>query len=150
MGVTGGRPNHIPPKDKTNKAIWDGRRTGLSWSDTIKLAMAPSKNNGCQINGPICNGVAVSIDHVTDFAELQSSIPQYLICDGKNHWKASYKEDAIAIYNNNDDTANMRWSCTQCNSQKGGHKGLYENVPQWLRACPGTGVCTYTVRGEQL
>ena len=149
--VGGGRPEGPKPTDIGGNAIWDGRREGLSWSNAIKIAMAGSKAGGCEINSPgVCTGAADGIDHIQDFADQQSGIAQYLICDGEHHWKASYKSDAVSIYNNNNNPSNMQWSCTGCNSQKNGAKGLYENRPIWRGRCPGHLVCEYVPRGEML
>jgi hypothetical protein len=148
-GGGGVRPNYTPPKDSAGNLIWDGGRSGLSWSATITAAMAGTAAGGCQIGGPLCTGAANAIDHITDFADMQSSITQYLICDGAHHWKACYKDDAISVYNNGDDPSNMQWSCTQCNSQKSGARGRYENQPQWVEQCPG-GACTYAPWGEMM
>lgn len=143
----GVRPNYTPPRDSQGNDIWDGSRSGLSWSATITAGMAGSKAGGCQVGGNLCTGAADGIDHITDFADLQSGITQYLICDGTHHFKAAYKDDAIAVYNNDDDTGNMRWACTQCNSQKSGVRGRYENQPQWFEACPGG--CGYVPWGQE-
>ena len=144
----GGRPGYCPPKDSTGLEIWNGSRQGLTWSDAIIAAMAPSKGGGCQVDE--CDGAAEGIDHKQPFSELQTGITRYLICDGKHHWEASYKADAVAVYNNNDDPSNMRWSCTGCNSSKGGVKGRYENQPKWAGPCPGASQCNYVPRGREL
>lgn len=144
----GVRPNYVPPRDSLGNDIWDGSRTGLSWSATITAAMAGSKAGGCTVGGNLCTGAADGIDHITDFADLQTDITTYKICDGTHHWKACYKDDAIDVYNNDDDASNMRWACTQCNSQKSGLRGRYENQPQWLEACPGG--CGYAFQGQEL
>ena len=142
------RPGHTPAKDSLGNLIWDGSRRGLSWSAPIIAAMAMTKGGGCEVRKNLsCTGAADGIDHINDFAELQSELTRYVICDGVNHWKACYKQDAIATYNNNDDDDNMQWSCTQCNSQKGGVKGVYENPPKWRGPCPGG--CGYAFRGEE-
>lgn len=141
------RPNYTPAKDSLGNLIWDGSRNCLSWSAVITAAMAMTKGGGCQLQGNLCTGVADGIDHGTDFATLQSEITKYVICDGKHHFKACYKEDAVHTYNCGDDPSKMRWSCTQCNSQKGGVKGVYENQPVWIRQCPGA--CGYALRGEE-
>ena len=141
------RPGYTPAKDSLGNLIWDGSRSGLSWSATISGAMALTKGGGCQVLSNVCTGAADGIDHKNDFAELQSEITLYVICDGTNHWTACYKQDAVAMYNNYDNPDNMRWSCTQCNSQKGGHKGVYENQPKWRGPCPGG--CGYAFRGEE-
>ena len=144
----GVRPNYVPARDSLGNDIWSGSRSGLAWSATITAGMAGSKAAGCTVAGDLCTGSADSIDHITDFADLQTGITTYKICDGAQHWKAAYKADAVSIYNNGDDTGNMRWACTQCNSQKGGVKGRYENQPEWLEACPGA--CGYALRGEEM
>ena len=148
QGGGGVRPNYVPARDSLGNEIWNGSRSGLSWSATIIAGMAGSKAAGCTVGGGLCTGAADAIDHIEDFAEVQASITTYKICDGEHHWKAAYKADAVSLYNNSDDTSNMRWACTQCNSQKGGSKGKYENQPQWLEACPGG--CGYGLRGEEL
>ena len=148
MGALGGgRPNYVPPKDSEGNFIWDGGRKGLGWSPVIKGAMAPSKAAGCQVNKPGCTGSSDGIDHRDPFSNAQSSITRYMVCDGRHHWVASYRDDAHAIYNNNDDESNMVWACTNCNSSKGGVKGRYENAPKWLGPCPGN--CGYEPRGEE-
>ncbi len=144
----GVRPNYVPRQDSLANDIWDGSRNSLSWSATITGAMAGSKGGGCQVQKNLCTGRADGIDHITDFADLQTGIDTYKICDGTNHWKASYKADAEAVYNNGNDPSNMRWSCTKCNSQKSGVKGRYENQPVWIEACPGA--CGYAFQGEEM
>lgn len=146
--AVGVRPNYVPPSDRLGNQIWDGSRNGLSWSATIAAAMAATKAGGCQVRGGVCTGAADGIDHIVDFAELQSAITQYVICDGTHHWEACYKVDAVDVYNYDDDPSNMRWSCTQCNSQKGGVKGVYENQPVWLGECPGED-CKYEFRKQE-
>jgi hypothetical protein len=140
-------PNYTPVRDALGNAIWDGRRDGLDFSASVKLAMAATKGGGCQIQKPgICTGAANSIDHVEDFVTAQSSLPRYVICDGQNHWTACYKEDAQDCYDAGGDTSGLRWSCTQCNSSKGGARGRYENQPVWIERCPGD--CGYSFKGQ--
>jgi hypothetical protein len=151
------RPNYKPTKDKKGNLIWDGVRQGLGWYGNVKEAMAASESDGCQLMRFGCTGEAESIDHITDFATLQSGLPRYLVCDGTHHFSAVYKEDASDLYNGRNkankstsdvDTRNFQWSCKPCNSSKSGKQGLYENAPRWIERCPGED-CQYVPWGKQ-
>jgi hypothetical protein len=137
MGGSGIRPASAPTKDNAGRRIWDGARKSLRFTDTINTAMAATAAGGCQIQDPGCTHGADAIDHIVSFADRQSEIEQNEYCDGNNHWVISYLDDAMAIYNNNDDPSNMQWSCTKCNSAKSGAQGLYQNQPTWGGPCPG-------------
>jgi hypothetical protein len=148
-------PGYKPGKDSAGNKIWDGQRSGLGWYDNVQNAMNAIRVN-CGIGRGGCTGNADSIDHVTDFADLQSGLTRYVVCDGLHHFSACYKVDALDLFNggntdttaNNDlDLTNFNWSCTQCNSGKNGKKGLYQNQPRWIKKCPGA--CGYSFRGEQ-
>ncbi|WP_437283493.1 hypothetical protein WME90_23835 [Sorangium sp. So ce375] len=148
-------PRYMPRKDTEGNDIWNGQRQGLGWYPNVKKEMADSKNDGCQVQGNNCTDEAQSIDHIKDFATLQTDLPRYVVCDGKNHFSAAYKEDARDLYNGGNtadesdiNTSNFQWSCTPCNSSKSGKKGLYENAPQWIEPCPGED-CEYVPRGEE-
>jgi hypothetical protein len=142
-------PSYTIQTDKLGNKIWSGDRDDCKWSTSVKSAMASSKSGGCQIKKKyICQGSADGIDHVKDFASVQGSLPRYVICDGKHHWSACYYDDANDLFNNNEDTSGLQWACTQCNSSKNGKKGLKENQPKWISACPGGSDCTYSHKGE--
>jgi hypothetical protein len=140
-------PNYVPPNDSLGNKIWDGSRKSLSWNDTVKKAMAGSKNGGCVVGKMGCTGGGDGIDHIQPFSSTQSEIGRYVICDGRHHFSACYKADAAAVYNHNNDISGLRWACAQCNSSKGGKKGLYENPPRWIGGCPGR--CGYSFEGEE-
>lgn len=157
--VTGpSNPGYIPVRDNgllVRNAVWDGRRASLSWFDNVKTAMAAIQVN-CDIQKASCTGATDGIDHIVDFADLQTGLTRYVICDGNHHFSGVYKEDALELFNGGNskttaaasvDTSNLRWSCTSCNSSKGGTKGVYENIPKWISACPGN--CGYTFKGQQ-
>lgn len=146
------RPTYLPPRDSLGNLVWDGRRAGLGWYTNVKAAMANANPGACQIAKSGCTGGADAIDHKDDFATVQSGLARYEVCDGRNHFSAVYKDDALDSYNggNTSNSAQphlggLQWSCTQCNSSKSGRKGVYENVPVWIMACPGS--CGYTPRG---
>lgn len=122
-------------KDKYGNQYWNGWRTTLSFTAATKLAMAPTKV-ACQINkAHVCTGSPDGIDHIIDFATVQSGLATQEYCDGVDHWDGVPFADAALEYN---DTGNLRWACTQCNSSKSGAKGLYA-PPQHQGKCPGLG-----------
>lgn len=132
--VSGIAPQTI---DKHGTQYWNGWRGTLSFSSATKTAMATSKVN-CEIKkASVCTGAANGIDHIKDFATVQSGLPAQEYCDGTNHWEGVLLSDAQLEYN---DQNNLRWSCTQCNSSKSGAKGLY-TPPQHKGKCPGA-TCT--------
>lgn len=151
-------PGYNPSKDNAlgvKNKVWDGRRGSLKWFDNVQTAMAATRNQ-CDVQKHInCSGQAEGIDHKQDFADLQTGLTRYVICDGLHHFSACYKVDALELFNGGNseatavllvDTTNLRWSCASCNSSKGGTKGVYENVPKWIEPCPGN--CGYAFKGE--
>lgn len=148
-GIVGGgvaEPGYKPTKDSLGNKIWDGDRGSLKFSDALKAEMAKSKGGGCEITDAGCTGGADAIDHIEAFSDVQSGFDRYVICDGRYHWTAVYKDDADAGYNNDDDASGFQWSCTSCNSKKSGKKGIDKNPPKWLGACPGA--CGYVAKDE--
>jgi hypothetical protein len=151
-------PGYLPLRDQglvVRNAVWDGRRNSLYWFDNVKAAMAAVQVQ-CDIQKASCTGGADGIDHIQDFADLQTGLTRYVICDGNHHFSAVYKEDALVLFNGgnakatavlNVDATNLQWSCTNCNSSKNGTKGVYENIPKWIEACPGN--CGYSFRGQE-
>ena len=137
-----GGVNYKPPTEKGGKKIWDGQRSSLGFSSGVADTI-PDKDKGCHHQKPGCTGGADGIDHLDPFSERQSGLTRYLICDGRNHFEACLKEEAQEMY----DAYPLVWSCTKCNSSKGGKKGLYENPPQFKEACPGDD-CEVPAGGE--
>jgi hypothetical protein len=123
--------------DKHGNQYWNGFRSGLGFDGATRLAMAGSKAHGCQIGKPNCTAVAISIDHITDFATTQSALATHTYCDGAHHWTGVLLTDVKNDYNN---LGNLQWACTSCNSSKGGVKGLYA-PPRHAGQCPGL-ACT--------
>jgi len=136
--------NYIPPKEKGGKKIWDGRRNGLDFSAGLE-ATVPHRDQGCYHRKKNCTGDAEAIDHLEPFSQRQAGLARYLICDGRNHFEACLKEEVQKLY----DAPTLVWSCTSCNSSKGGVKGLYENIPQFKEPCPGE-ECTVPAGGEEV
>lgn len=119
--------------DKHGTQYWNGYRATLSFNAGTKAAKAGSKAGGCQIGKATCSGAATSLDHIVDFATTQSSLATHTYCDGSHHWTGVLLTDAQADYNK---LSNLRWSCTSCNSSKGGARGLY-SPPRHAGRCPG-------------
>jgi|GEM_PF-6505875 len=150
-------PNYAPTKDKYGEKIWKGTRAGLTWFDNVEKAMALSRDDGCQLqSSDDCTGAADAIDHVEDFATVQTGLETSDVCDGKNHWRAIMLDTAKVAYNGGfaPDTAikgakltklgkTFAWSCTQCNSSKSGKKGLDAGTAAWLGECPGEDDCPF-------
>jgi len=134
--------NYIPPKDKGGNKIWDGQRGSMSFSPKVAGTMPPRV--GCFHKKSGCTGGADAIDHQNPFSERQAGLPRYIICDGRNHFEACLKDEAQEMY----DAAPLVWSCTSCNSSKGGKKGLYENRPTFIEACPGEDDCEIPAGGK--
>ncbi|BBM86675.1 eCIS core domain-containing protein [Candidatus Uabimicrobium amorphum] len=127
--------------DKRGVRYWNGFRGELHFDAATKKYMATLKIYGCKIQGSQCTGKADAIDHKVDFATTQTMLPTYEYCDGNYHWEGVLFEDAKKDYN---DTNNLQWSCTSCNSSKSGARGLYS--PPLFRGkcvgtCPGGGKC---------
>jgi hypothetical protein len=160
VGIVGGseKPGYNPVKDKQGHKVWDGQRKGLTWYDNVKAAMAASQAGGCTVNRGGCTGAADGIDHVKDFADEQTGLTRYVVCDGMHHFSACYREETLDLYNGGNtkttpvgsvDTSNLQWACTICNSGKNGTKGVYTNIPNWSGVCPAReGDCGYNFRGE--
>jgi hypothetical protein len=154
------RPADAPRKDRTGREIWSGFRQGLSWFRTVKQALDSQRGGGCRIQRDDgCTGSADAIDHIEDFATVQTTLPVYLLCDGEHHWHGVYLVDAMRAYNGGNresdsgdalDLRNFQWSCKHCNSGKSGAKGNDPAPPRWVGACPGQDDCTYRFRGEQV
>ena len=123
-------PQHI---DKYGQHFWNGFRGGLSWNAITNGLMAPLKAGGCQVQTAICTGNADGIDHIQDFATVSAGLATETYCDGNHHWEGVPLVDAKAAYN---DTNNLQWSCTKCNSSKSGARGMYTPVT-YVEDCPG-------------
>jgi hypothetical protein len=150
-------PNYAPTKDKYGNKVWKGTRAGLTWFPNVKKAMELSKDDGCQLErSDGCTGEADSIDHVEDFATVQTGLETTDLCDNRNHWKAILLDTAKLNYNGgfDKDTAiedddlvrlgkTFAWSCTPCNSSKSGKKGLDIGSAKWLGECPGEDDCPF-------
>ncbi|HTZ45095.1 MAG TPA: hypothetical protein VMB79_14645 [Jatrophihabitans sp.] len=146
-------PAYRPKKDKNGSKIWGGQRGSLGWFANVQSAM-DSVKAGCTINGTGCTGTADAIDHVEDFATAQTTIPERDLCDGRHHWKAVLLKDAKFVYNGRHKSTEkfggkmaqlqrqFRWSCTHCNSSRGGQQGNDVGAPKWIEACPGRTACT--------
>ncbi len=148
-------PKYAPTKDKYGDKIWKGTRAGLTWFDSVKDGMELSRAGGCQLqSSDDCTGAADSIDHVEDFATVQTGLETSDVCDGKNHWKAIMLDTAKLAYNGGFDPdeaiagdeltrlgKTFEWSCTPCNSKKSGKKGLDIGAAAWLGECPGEDDC---------
>lgn len=126
------RVNYVPPKEKGGKSIWNGFRGGLDFSPGVADSV-PGKDQGCYHQGQNCTDDAEAIDHLRPFSERQTELGRYFICDGRNHFEACFLTEAQEAY----DAEPLVWSCTKCNSSKGGPKGLYENAPRFTEECPG-------------
>ncbi|SHH09938.1 hypothetical protein SAMN05428948_2764 [Massilia sp. CF038] len=127
-------PQHT---DKAGNKYWTGFRNGLGWTTATQNHMNQSKGSGCQISSSICTGKADGIDHIDDFATVSAGLEPVEYCDGNDHWEGVPLDVVKTAYN---DLANLRWSCTQCNSSKSGAKGLYTNVTHTGK-CPGPDEC---------
>ncbi|MBV9823527.1 MAG: hypothetical protein JO144_14940 [Actinobacteria bacterium] len=148
-------PNYEPTKDKNGEKVWKGTRSGLTWFTSVENAMALSAAGGCQLRrSGDCTGAADSIDHIEDFATVQTGLETTNLCDGKNHWNAIMLETAKLAYNGGFDpyapikgaelsrlAKTFAWACTPCNSAKSGKKGLDIGSAKWLRECPGGEDC---------
>jgi hypothetical protein len=145
------RPHYQPVRDKYGNKLWKGTRAGLSWFDNVETAMAGIDDGTCKIAKGGCTGSADAIDHVKDFATEQTTLAPRDICDGKHHWNVILLADAQALYNGGFDPdadfgdakaltklgKSFVWSCTHCNSSKGGKKGNDGGAAKWLKPCPG-------------
>lgn len=125
--------NYIPPKDKGGHKIWDGLRAGLGFSSDVAGTMPDRATSGCFHRYSGCTGAAEAIDHKEPFSVRQTRVRRHLICDGRNHFEACLRAEVQQEY----DAPELVWSCTKCNSSKGGDKGLYDNRPRFIEPCPG-------------
>jgi hypothetical protein len=151
------RPHYQPVVDKYGRKLWKGSRSGLGWFDNVTTAMASVDDGTCKIvKDDGCTGESEAIDHVKDFATEQTGLEIELVCDGRHHWRAILLSEAQQLYNggfdDEQDIAGDRsamtrlqkafaWSCTHCNSSKGGKKGLDGGQAIWQEACPGEEDC---------
>jgi hypothetical protein len=151
------RPHYQPVVDKHGRKLWKGSRSGLGWFDNVRTAMDSIDDGTCKIvKDDDCTGSADAIDHVKDFATEQTGLEVELVCDGSHHWRAILLSNAQQLYNggfapdddiegDDGELARLRkafvWSCTHCNSSKGGKKGLDGGQAIWQEACPGEDDC---------
>jgi len=134
------RPMYVPKIDKGGVKLWDGFRASLGFTGEVKEEMERTRAAGCKY----CGGEAESIDHVEPISKLQTELTRYLVCDGKFHFTACLKTEAMDLYNEGP----FVWSCKSCNSSKGGQKGLDANPPQFAERCPGGDKCQVPAGGK--
>lgn len=133
LGPSGGLLVSPPAIDKHGTRYWTGWRSDLRFYPATRNAV-PGWGQWCP-DGRLCGGygLAISLDHVTDWATVQAGLATTNYCDGAYHWEGVLWNDAMNEYN---DVTNLQWLCILCNSSKNGVRGLYSR-PAYRGPCPG-------------